>query len=67
LWKTYLAAEPGSPTAAKVLFAITNLNQVVNPPPQAPSMMSDEDLNERVKQLGRRVMAKAAAEVGTGT
>jgi hypothetical protein len=66
LWKTYLAAEPGSPTAAKVLFAITNLNQLVNPPPRDCAVMDDEDLNERVRQLGRRVMAKAAAEAAVG-
>jgi hypothetical protein len=55
------------PTAAKVLFPITNLNRVVNPPPQAPSMMSDEDMNERVKQLGGKMLAKAAAEVDVGS
>jgi len=32
LWQTYLAAPPGSVTAAKLLLGIANLDKLVSPP-----------------------------------
>jgi hypothetical protein len=39
LWETYIAAEPGSRTAARILLGIVNLDRMVSPPsPKHESM-----------------------------
>jgi hypothetical protein len=66
LWKTYIAAPAGSPTAGRLILGIANLDKAVSPPPKDYSLMNDDELNERVVLLGRKVMAKAAAEADGG-
>jgi hypothetical protein len=58
IWETYLAAPPGSVTAAKLLLGIANLDKLVSPPPKDYAMMDDAELNERVVLLGRKLLGK---------
>jgi hypothetical protein len=58
LWECHRTAEPGSPTAARVLLGIANLHRVIAPPPPDYAMMGDADLNERVERLHRKLYGK---------
>src|SRR4051812_46476282 len=58
LWVTYEAAEAGSPTASRILLALLRLQELTAPARPDYAMMDDADLNERVEQLGRKLLGK---------
>jgi hypothetical protein len=63
LWQTYEAAEPGSPTAARILLALLRLQELAAPKRPDVTEMSNEELDERLERLHTKLMAKAAAEL----
>jgi len=58
LWECHHSAERGSPTAARILLALLRLQELAAPKRRDVCDMSDEELNERVEQLGRKLLGK---------
>jgi hypothetical protein len=57
-WETFEAAEPGSPTAAKILLGLLHLPELTAPARPDFATMSDVDLARTIAKAEKRIAVK---------